>query len=387
MTNRRDFLLRTAAFGCSAAASPFVTPVVLARAPGDHRLVVIILRGGLDGLGVLTPYGDPHFSNLGRARLEGSQDIDGFFELHPALSGLFPLWINQELAFVHAVSTPYRGKRSHFDGQDFLENGGGASDGSLTGAGDGWLNRVVGALGEEHSELAFSVGREHLRLLSGQAPFSSWSPDAGLDLSPQGRRLLDLVYSRDPLFHAAAAQADLLTETTTDRMRRGRAHRAEALAGYAANRLVAETRIAAFSLSGFDTHRSQDQTLPRALDELQTAILTLKSDLGRTWDQTTVLAMTEFGRTARLNGSGGTDHGTGGVMILAGGAVRGRNVHTHWPGLDEADLYERRDLMPTDDLRRYVGWTLRELFGLERTVIEHEIFPGVQLGKAPRLLS
>ena len=388
MATRREFLLRSAALGCSAAAAPLVTPVVLAEAPGDARLVVIVLRGGLDGLDAVAPVGDPDFASLGRTAAPDALALDGFFALHPALGPLAPLWNAGELAFVHAVATPYRDKRSHFDGQDLLENGGGDPGGRMTAAGDGWLNRFLGLLGARAPEIAFSVGREQLRLLSGDELHSSWSPEAAIRLSPQGELLLNHIYRGDPLFAGAAAQALALAEEVgKSGMAPGPAARAAALAGFAANRLNGATRIAAFSLTGFDTHRNQPLVLGRSLDELATAITTLKAGLGPNWARTAVLAMTEFGRTARMNGSGGTDHGTGGLMVAAGGAVRGGRVLGRWPGLAEADLYQRRDLLPTDDLRRYAGWVLRGLYGVPAPGIERDVFPGVDLGGDPGILA
>lgn len=387
MATRRDFLATSAALGCSAAAAPFVTPVVLAAAPGKARLVVIILRGGLDGLDTVAPVGDPGFAELGRSRAEGAGDLGGYFALHPALAPLLPLWQAGELGFAHAVATPYRDKRSHFDGQDLLENGGGRSDGMMTKAEDGWLNRFLSQIGGDDPEVAFSVGREQMRLMTGAAAHSSWSPEAAMALSPQGELLLEYIYRRDPLFAEAAARAMRLSaDVGGASMSPGKAARAEALAHFAAGRLAAETRIAAFSLTGFDTHRNQKAVLSRSLGELATAITTLKTELGSVWDSTAVVAMTEFGRTARLNGSGGTDHGTGGVMFMAGGAIKGGRILGRWPGLSEADLYQRRDLLPTDDLRRYMGWLLRDLFGAQASAIERAVFPGLDMAQNPGLL-
>ena len=147
-----------------------------------------------------------------------------------------------------------------------------------------------------------------------------------------------------------------------------------------------DTRIAAFSIGGWDTHRNQNGTLPNALKELSSAILTLKKRLGRNWDQTTVLAMTEFGRTVRENGSGGTNHGTGGAMLMAGGAVKGGKVHGQWPGLWELDLYQGRDLEPTADVRSYAAWALRNLFAVDRSALEGLVFPGLDMGSDPRII-
>lgn len=384
MTTRRAFLTRSLALGCSAAASPFMTPITFAATPGDNRLVVIVLRGAMDGLDVLRPLGDrtlkTHRPTLGA---EGSLDLTGFFALHPALEPLMPLWKAGELGFAHAVSTPYRDKRSHFDGQDILEAG--VSDGNI--GGDGWLNRALSLMPGSRADTAFAVGRENLRLLTGSAPSSTWSPDSDLDLSPQAELLLRAVYKQDPLFHRAAEQAMALSDLSDDPMSPRRAGRAKPLAEFAAKRLREETRIAAFSINGWDTHANQDRTLPRALNELSDALLTLKSELGPVWNKTAVLCLTEFGRTVRQNGSNGTDHGTGGAAIFAGGALNGQNIFGRWPGLGSGDLYKDRDLRPTDDVRRYAAWALRAMFPLASQAIESTVFPGLDMGSDVKLIA
>lgn len=381
MQSRRKFLTNSLALGCTAAASPLVTPVTFASAPGDARLVVIVLRGAMDGLDVVRPLGDPAFADH-RPSLDrsDSHDLNGFFALHPALDDLMPLWRKGELSFAHATSTPYRDKRSHFDGQDILETGG-TDIGS-----DGWLNRALSKLPNTTSQTAFAVGRENLMLLSGGTPFSAWSPDSDLDLSPQAQLLLEKVYEQDPLFQKAAARAMELASLTENPMSPQRAGRAKPLAEFAAGRLKEDTRIAAFSINGWDTHANQHRSLPRALKELSTAILTLKSELGPIWGQTAVLCLTEFGRTVHENGSLGTDHGTGGAAIFAGGALKGGQVLGHWPGLNDSDLYERRDLMPTSDVRTYAAWALHSLFPLARNDLEALVFPGLDMGQSPGLI-
>ncbi len=385
---RRNFLVRSLALGCSAAASPLITPVTLASAPGDARLVVIILRGAMDGLDVVRPIGDMALRDLRPNIGTDTLSLTDFWGAHPALEPLAPLWAAGEMSFAHAVSTPYRDKRSHFDGQDFLENGGFRTDGTLTDARDGWLNRLVAGLPGATASTAFAVGSENLLLLSGQAPSSTWAPEADLDLSPQAQLLLEKVYASDPLFHAAALQAIALSEETQGDMqgtrRRGRA---KALARFAANRLRDETRIAAFSIGGWDTHARQTIALPRALGELADAILALKSGLGPVWRNTAVLCLTEFGRTARENGSAGTDHGTGGAAIFAGGALKGGQVLGDWPGLGDGNLYQDRDLMPTRDVRAYAAHAIRALMPVAATTLEGDVFPGLDMGTDPGLIA
>lgn len=400
--DRRQFLGRATALGCSLAASPFVTPISYASAPWDTRLVVIILRGGMDAIDVVQPYGDPAYAGLRRTLPggpgQGSADLDGFFALHPRLGPLLPLWRKGELGFVHAVSTPYRDKRSHFDGQDLLE----AGTSSLVGVRDGWLNRALQHLPGVEQRTAFAIGYDDMRLLSGAAPVANWSPDTRLAISPQALRLTELLMEEDPLFHNALSEAvalsqdddagQMLSETqlTGQQMSlpkrvRGKAH--IKVADFAAERLRRETRVVSFSLNGWDTHNRQANALGRALDRLSETILTLQSGVGpEIWQRTAVLAMTEFGRTVRENGTQGTDHGTGGALLLAGGALRGGRVYGQWPGLSEADLFDRRDLMPTGDLRAATAWILRGLTGLERSALETAVFPGLDMGGDPGLL-
>lgn len=395
--DRRAFLSGLA-LGCSAAASPLLTPVSFAAAPWDNRLVVIILRGGMDGLDAVRPLGDPDYAALRPDLSDDSLPLgNGFFAAHPSLGPLAPLWQSGELGFVHAVSTPYRDKRSHFDGQDILEAG---STGLSDGIRDGWLNRLLQVAPGVSAETAYAIGREQMLILTGAARIGSWSPQTRLRLSPQAERLLELVYHDDPLFRDASARAIEIAAEASDGaareetremledspmmegVRLGGGH--VQIAEFAASRLRADTRIAAFSLNGWDTHNNQHSGLPRAMSQLSDTLLTLRAGLGgEIWGKTAVVCMTEFGRTARQNGTRGTDHGTGGAMVLAGGALRGGRVVADWPGLAEADLYARRDLMPTRDVRAHAAWIMRGLFGLSRTDLEQAIFPGLDLGDDP----
>jgi uncharacterized protein (DUF1501 family) len=361
--------------------------MTLAALPGAQRLVVIILRGGMDGLDTVRPLGDAGFATLRPGAATDGPALDARFVMHPALSPLLPLWRAGELAFAHAVSTPYRDRRSHFDGQDFLENGGDAPDGTMTRAGDGWLNRALIGLPGAHSDrTAFAVDRVQVPVLRGKAPVSVWSPDADLALSPQAQLLLKRIYAGDELFAQAADQAIALAALTQDEGHPSprAALRAEALANFAAARLREETRLVAFSLNGWDTHANQHATLPRALAELSTAITTLRAGLGPDWAHTVVMGLTEFGRTARLNGSAGTDHGTGGAAIFAGGALTGGRVVADWPGLGEGALYGNRDLLPTRDLRAHIAWILRDHMQIPRAALDGgTIFPGLEMGTSP----
>ena len=434
LMNRRAFLVRSALIGCSAAASPLITPMSFASAPWDNRLVVLVLRGAMDGLDALRPVGDPDFATLRPDRLDGGTPLDGFYQLHPALAALEPLWKTGQLGFVNAVSTPYRDKRSHFDGQDILE----AGTSGVGEASDGWLNRMLQSVPGIQAETTYAIGRTDMLLTTGAAPVSNWSPDSRLALSSQTERLLELVTHEDPLFRDALGEALVLSglvgpDTVTgggeemarmmqmlesgemsgdmsgdmagdlSAMTEADARRArqmlsdaaksargaggyDALARFAADKLKGEARIATFSINGWDTHAVQNRTLTGPLEDLAAVILTLREELGPVWNKTGVIAMTEFGRTARINGTGGTDHGTAGLMLYAGGALRGGQVAGGWPGLSEAALYARRDLMPMSDVRAQAAGIMQGLFGLDRNLLETSIFPGLDMNGAAGLV-
>ena len=384
LLSRRSFLI-----GCSVAASPLLTPVTFAAASGENRLVVIVLRGAMDGLDVVRPLGDRNYAALRPtlgADAAASQDLDGFFALHPAATPLLPLWAAGEMAFAHAVATPYRQGRSHFIGQDALENGTGGDDGQMTSAGDGWLNRALSVIPGAGGRTAVSVGRQRLLILEGDNDIHHFYPVTENTLSLQGKTLLAAVNAADPLFAEPFAEAQQLVQDTMGMAQpKGRANHAQ-LGGYVADQLNGPSRIASLSLGGWDTHLRQTETMTNQLTALSDLVLAIKAGLGRNWGTTLVLALTEFGRTARENGSAGTDHGTGGLMIAAGGALKGGRVWTDWPGLADGNLLAERDLMPTRDVRAFAGWALRGLYGVEATTISQVVFPGLDMGPDPGLL-
>jgi uncharacterized protein (DUF1501 family) len=265
-------------------------------------------------------------------------------------------------------------------------------------------------LGGVQARTAFALGRENMLILTGESPVSNWSPDVDLGMSSQGLRLLDLVMKSDPdmavsmqkainlasadgdsvamdLDGSVMSQDDMMNSMAEDvsNARKGKTHLK--IVDFAAGQLREDTRIASFSIGGWDTHAAQNRTLNRPLEQLSETILRLKKKLGTlVWQKTTVLCMTEFGRTVRENGTKGTDHGTGGTMILAGGAVRGGRVHGAWPGLEEGDLYDRRDLMPTTDIRAWAAWAMRESFGVPKSTLETSVFGNLDMGSGPKLL-
>ncbi|MFD1883752.1 DUF1501 domain-containing protein [Paracoccus pacificus] len=391
IVNRRLFLKGSALIGCSLAAHPFMSTVTMAAAPGENRLVVIVLRGAMDGLDAVQPWGDPLLrklrQNLSVGPQGGATDLDGFYALHRELAPLLPLWKAGQLGFVHAVSTPYRDERSHFDGQSMLEAGT-ANDMIAEMRKGGWLNRLLTVMPDPEAETAYAIGNEDMLILSGEAYRKSWAPNTKFTISPQAQLLLDRAYEDDPLFRKASAEAATIAANSPEIAGAGGpTAAAAALGGFAADRMNGRTRIAAFSLSGFDSHAGQEAVLGRALANLSAAVLALRDGLGANWDKTTVLAMTEFGRTVRENGSDGTDHGTAGAMLMAGGAIKGGKVFGKWPGLGEGNLYADRDLLPTRDVRAYAAWAMAGLFGIPRNALETVVFPALDMGTDPGILA
>ncbi len=384
---RRGFLAAGQGLLLSTALAP--PSLVWAAAPGDTRLVVIILRGGLDGLDMLRPYEDRDWRRVRPSLAKGAGkkplELAPGFALHPAMKPLYRLWRDGELAFAPAVATPYRDQRSHFEGQDILEKGTSSAD--LRS--DGWMNRVLAALpGERAKGYAVAVGKGQMLVLRGPEEALFWSPSSDLD---RGKRdsLLDQLYGEDPLFAralAAAREADVMGDEVRASLASKRAT-AETSAQLAAKMLQDEARIAVLSLGGWDTHAKQAALLPRKLKELTESLIALKTALGgKVWKRTLVVTLTEFGRTVAENGTRGTDHGTASVTLLAGGALRGERLYGSWPGLSEAALYDGRDLMPTQDIRLYPAWALAAGYGLSPATLERDIFPGLELGRDPGFL-
>lgn len=366
----------------------------LASAAGtrDPRLVVIVLRGGLDGLAAVPPIGDPNYTRLqGQLALSLSGEhsaipLDSFFALHPAMPQFARLFREGRAAVVHAAATGYR-ERSHFDGQDVLESGQPAP-GSVQ---SGWLNRALAALpaGGRITPRGLAVGRSTALIMRGSVPVLGWAPQIATSASDDlVARVLDLYAHRDPVLKAALAQG-----LETDRMA-AREGMTKAPAGQNRNailgmRLVAEgaarlmaaddgPRIAALAFDGWDTHANAGGAtgrLAQLLGGLDGAFAAFETGLGERWKDTSIVAITEFGRTARVNGTVGTDHGTATVALLAGGAIKGGRVIADWPGLRDEQLFENRDLKPTTDLRAVLKGLLAEQFDLGAGVLGNAVFP------------
>jgi uncharacterized protein (DUF1501 family) len=376
---------RAALLGLAGALALPQARVAFAQAPGDARLVVVLLRGGMDGLHAVQPYGDAAFAGLrGPLALPppgqegGLLDLGGRFGLHPRLAALHAMFGGGEALVVHAVAGHWR-TRSHFDAQDMLESG---ADQRLS---SGWLNRALAAIpartGAQPAGL--SVGTDMPLLMRGATPVGNFAPRGSATPPPDLFARVAELNAADPVTGPAIAEGlrvrgyatGTLGEDAAIRPAQGGAFRALALA---AGRLLSQAdgpRVAAFELSGWDTHAQQANRLNGPLAQLDEGLAALKEALGAHWRRSAVLVVTEFGRTVRVNGTAGTDHGTGGVAFVVGGAVAGGRVGGTWPGLAEAQLFQGRDLAPTSDLRALAKGLLRDHLRLPQQAVARA-FPG-----------
>jgi uncharacterized protein (DUF1501 family) len=368
--------------------APFARLAAAAPNP-DARLVLVILRGGLDGLAAVPPYAEPLYAQLrGPIALArpgnegGALDLDGTFGLHPALGNLHAMYRAREALVLHAAATPYR-DRSHFDAQNVLEAGGVVPGGS----GGGWLNRALAALESQgDARAAVALADAVPLVLRGELAVASWAPSRlpvpGDDLLV---RLRKLYWAADPalaqsLYDALEVRA-IVGDQSEQRMD-GRAGLSVApLASAAARFLNAANgpRIAVLDAGGWDTHANQGAAqgpLAQRLGGLDAGLQLLKAELGANWKQTTVVVVTEFGRAAAANGTRGTDHGTAGCAFIVGGAVAGGRVLADWPGLSPRDLHDGRDLRPTTDLRALFKAVLHDRFGVSEAALARTVFPG-----------
>ncbi|AEH84584.1 MULTISPECIES: DUF1501 domain-containing protein [Mesorhizobium] len=361
----------------------------------DPRLIVIVLRGALDGLSAVGPVGDPDYAGLhgdialSLAGPHAALPLDGFFAVNPAMPVFARLFKDGQAAVVHAAATGYR-ERSHFDGQDVLESG-------FAGPGHvatGWLNRALESLpaGDRVATLGgLAVGPSTPLVIRGAAPVLGWAPQSlPAPAGDLAARVLDLYQHRDPVLAVA-----LRNGLDTDKMALDDQMGAKAMkpkggldsaagmrqAAQGSARLIAADdgpRVAALAFDGWDTHVNEGGATGRLatlLGGLDGAFEEFEKGLGERWKDTAIVAITEFGRTAQINGTVGTDHGTGTVVLLAGGAIKGGRVIADWPGLKPAQLFEQRDLAPTSDVRAVLKGLLADQFGLSAAILGDKVFP------------
>jgi uncharacterized protein (DUF1501 family) len=386
---RRRFLAGAGALAAGAA----LPGVLFANTGGSARLVVVILRGALDGLAAAPPHGDPDYAALHRELAiaapgapDGALALNGTFGLHPSLGFLHERFAAGELIVFQAVASPYR-DRSHFDGQNVLENG----LSRPIGTADGWLNRALAALppaSGRAADRAVAISQNVPLILRGDAAVISKSPQSTPDVDEDLLARLADLYSKDDWFSARLSEA-VQTEKMVDdsgaamsKQAAGAAYpdRVAAIAHMAAGLMRSDggPEIAVIEAGGWDTHANQGGAkgaLAARLAGLDKALKSLAGELGPLWPQTAVLVVTEFGRTAAVNGTRGTDHGTGGCAFLVGGAVRGGQVIADWPGLRRTALLDDRDLRPTLDLRSVFKAVLSEHLHIDANTLAKRVFP------------
>jgi uncharacterized protein (DUF1501 family) len=390
MRSRRDFLAASTKLGLGAALAAALPGVSFAALSGANPFIVVILRGALDGLSAVPPYGDADYIKargpIAIARpgdAHGALDLDGFFGLHPAMPLLYTRWQSKELLVVHAVASAYR-ERSHFDGQNVLENGGDKPSGSASG----WLNRALGTLAERHVD-ALALGQNVPLILRGPVPVGSWAPSALPEVEPELLTRLRDLYSNDATLSARldeATRMEVLADNETsmngamEPSKGGGVERLKTIAETAGRMIAAPNgpRVAVLDAMGWDTHAAEggaEGQLAGRLGGLDQVLDALRQGLGTEWSRSAVLVCTEFGRTVEVNGTRGTDHGTGAAAFVVGGAVRGGRLMADWPGLGERQRYEGRDLRATTDLRAIAKGLLHEHLGISERALA-EVFPG-----------
>ena len=367
MLDRRKFLVAGSAGAAALIANP---RMAFARAATDKRFLFIIQRGAADGLAILAPTGDPAYAglrgDLAKDAASGMR-VDPMFTLHPALAETAKMYAAKQALLVHAVASPYR-DRSHFDGQNVLESGA-ARAYALK---DGWMNRLLAQL---PGDRAIALSPAVPLALRGAIPVESYAPSALPNAADDLMLRAGDLYARDaqlgPLWNQALA-----ARAKAGEMAGGKG--GAALGMLAARQMSGAdgARIGMIETNGWDTHTGQNYRLAAQLKQLDATIAAFRDGLGSAaWANTVVLVATEFGRTAKANGTGGTDHGTGSVAMLIGGAVAGGRVIADWPGLSTGALYEGRDLRPTSDLDALVAGAMAQHFGLDPARTAGLLFP------------
>ncbi|MES2261552.1 MAG: DUF1501 domain-containing protein [Pseudomonadota bacterium] len=399
---RRDFLNALAAgagLTIPLGRHAWAATGIPGAAPTARKLIVVMLRGAVDGLNVVAPLGDANYARLrpgialaAPGQEGGALDLDGYFALHPALEPLMPLWREKKLAFIHASGSPDP-TRSHFDAQDYMES---ATPGIKSTA-DGWMNRLLSTLpGASTPTRALSIGPTMPRILAGQAAAINLANGAaGVRAGALDRPLLrdafDRLYADNARFgrvyqDGRAARQEVMAAAMPNEMQvadggaplpNGFPDDAARLAALMRN--DANVQLAFFALGGWDTHAGQGAgsgQLANRLAPLAQGLALLARRLGPMFDDTAIVVMSEFGRTARENGNGGTDHGHGNAIWLLGGGVAGGRVLGEWPGIGDAQLHEGRDLHVTTDFRSVLAQLAeRHLLLGERQLAQ--VFPGL----------
>jgi uncharacterized protein (DUF1501 family) len=343
----------------------------------EKRLLVVLLRGGLDGLAAVPPLADKNLSKIRKDVLvQGANDLDGFFGIHPNLKFLENEYHSGNAAFVHATSFPYTG-RSHFDGQNIMETG----SEQAYAVTSGWVGRAMNAAG--FSSLAVSLPIPII--LRGNEVNSNYFPTNFSKATKKEYAEIEKMWKSDSQLNGM-----LKDISSRDTMKHGRGDTID-LVGYAASQMHKKNgpRVGLLEIDGFDTHALQGNEQgehAELLEDLDNILRVFKERMGPLYDDTAIVTVTEFGRTAFENGTQGTDHGWASSMILAGGLVKGKQVVSDWPGLSKRNLFEDRDLTMTIDARDIYAEVIKTVFDLEDDVISEHVFLGYKPEKYYGLL-
>jgi uncharacterized protein (DUF1501 family) len=367
--DRRGFLGMSAASLALAALPKFA---LAAAGRGDTRFLLVLLRGGLDGLHALQAPGDPGFAAL-RGDFVNSKgqapslQLNVDFALHGALGFMAGLYAQQQLLPMVAVAPPYR-QRSHFEAQDCVENGTAGTSGST-----GWLNRCVAAM---PGGKGLAISAVMPLAMRGKGDVSTWSPPLAKGVDPILWQQLQVLYAADPSLAPTFAGIDARMEAMGAGKSQNGLKLPQAMAAAAKFMAAANgPRIGFVEDTGWDSHGGELALLDRKLAELDAGVKAFHAGAESIWNNTVVVIVTEFGRTAAINGTGGTDHGTGGVAFVAGGAVKGGRIAGQWPGLGKTQLNEGRDLLATTDMRALFKGILREHLEVGSDALARSVFP------------
>ncbi len=367
----RRSLLATGLTGLAISAA--FPKMAWAAAGTDKRFVFIIQRGAADGIGILAPTGDPDLvrmrGDLAAEAATGAK-LDSMFTLHPAMVQSAKMYAAKQASFAHALASGYR-ERSHFDAQNVLESGAMKP----YGRDDGWMNRLLGLLPVSQAK-AIAIAPAVPLALRGPVKVNNYAPSRLPDANADLMERVSLLYAEDkqlsPLW-AGALQTEGMAMTPDGAMRGGAAV-GKMVAGLMAGPEGA--RVLMLETNGWDTHSAQKNRLANQLRELDGLVAALRDGLSAQWNNTLVLVATEFGRTVAVNGTGGTDHGTGSAAMLYGGALaKGGSVMADWPGLATAKLYEGRDLKPTLRFEDVVTGALAAHYAIEPGKVKRTLFP------------
>lgn len=350
----------------------------------NPKIVWIVLRGALDSLHTIVPTSDEHYKVL-RPKLSSSfksplLPLEKGFALHPSLKTLHQWYQDQSLLPIVAVTSGYQ-ERSHFDGQDFLESGKGEIDHD-----SGWLARAM----DSKAKRGLAVSRSIPISLRSGREVNTWYPSKLKNADDDIYSQLTKLYQTDPqlketLESGLAVRGLVGTNQNKSKQQGQFVDLAKACAKLLINK-DEHVDCAMLEIGGWDTHNNQSNRLERKFDELDQGLAELKKDLGSEWQNTVVIIGTEFGRTAKENGTGGTDHGTASALFLAGGAVQGGKVLGEWPGLATEQLYEQRDLMPTSNSYSWIGNVLAQHWQLSEQEIMN-VFPSLKAYNEPLIKS